>query len=67
MNVGELELTEARFATHELRIPAAATENGRLAVRFHLPDAAAPKTLGTGEHDRELALAFLEVRFAPAD
>jgi len=67
MNVGELELTEARFATHELRIPAAATENGRLAVRFHLPDAAAPKTLGTGEDDRELALAFLEVRFAPAD
>ncbi|MEJ2384673.1 MAG: sulfatase-like hydrolase/transferase [Xanthomonadales bacterium] len=65
--VGELELTEARFESHALRIPAAATAGGKLAIRFHLPDAVAPVTLGTGEDDRELALAFLEVRFDPVD
>jgi hypothetical protein len=67
IDVGDLELTEPKFKTHEMIIPASAIRGGRLAVRFHLPDAAAPKTLGTGEDDRALALAFLEVRFDPAD
>ena len=57
-----LELTEGRFKTHSVTIPSALTENGRLSIRFLLPDAASPLVLGSGEDERELAVAFLKVQ-----
>ena len=56
------ELTEARFKTYTVRIPADLVQNDRLSLRFLLPDAISPVLLGSGEDDRELALAFLKVR-----
>jgi hypothetical protein len=63
----EMELTEARFETHELIIPSDMIENDQISLRFLLPDAASPKSLGSGEDDRELALAFLQIQLDPID
>ena len=53
--------------THDIVLPAQLVDQDTLSVRFHLPDAASPLELGTGEDDRVLAVAFLEVRFEPVD
>jgi hypothetical protein len=65
--VTTLVLTEARFMTHDVVLPAQLVDQDTLSVRFLLPDAASPLELGTGEDDRVLAVAFLEVRFEPVD
>jgi hypothetical protein len=57
-----LELTEGRFNTYTVKIPSDLAGSGRLSIRFLLPDAASPLVLGTGEDERELALAFLKVQ-----
>jgi hypothetical protein len=42
-------------------------ENDQISLKFLLPDAASPKSLGSGEDDRELALAFLQIQLDPVD
>lgn len=63
----EMELTEGRFKTHELTIPSEMIEDDQISLKFLLPDAASPRSLGSGEDDRELALAFLQIQFDPID
>lgn len=64
-DLGEMELTEARFSTQSVDIPAEMAATGLLSVRFVLPDAVSPAELGTGEDERVLALAFMTVRLDP--
>ena len=66
--IGRMELDEYRTATHVFDIPADLVgDSGSLAIRFYLPDAAAPAVLGSGADERELALAFSGMRFDPVD
>lgn len=65
--VAQLELDENRFATHAVDIPARLIADNRISVRFHLPDAASPLSLGSGEDARELALAFMNLQIDPLD
>lgn len=71
VNGRELEnwnLTENRFQSLELLIPADALSGDTgMRLRFLLPDAAAPATLGTGKDRRKLALAFMSLRFEDLD
>jgi hypothetical protein len=66
-DLAELELVEDRFRTYTVDIPAALAQDGVLAVRFLLPDAMSPMELGTGEDERLLALAFMNVRLDPLE
>ena len=66
-DIAQLELSENRFKTHEVIIPARLIEEDLISVRFHLPDAASPLSLGSGEDARELALAFVKFQIDPVD
>lgn len=66
--VSELTLTENRFYKLEIEIPGELVEaSPETSIRFQLPDAASPLSLGSGKDARELALAFVNVQFDPAD
>ena len=62
--------SRAELETAAIRPPfslARLVDQDTLSVRFQLPDAVSPLDLGTGEDDRVLAVAFLEVRFDPVE
>lgn len=66
--VATLVLGENRFQTFTAVIPKDVLASGApMSIRFHLPDATSPATLGNGEDERELALAFMAVQFDPVD
>jgi hypothetical protein len=62
--VTRLELTREGFQELELLIPAELfSDAGPNRIEFDLPDARSPKSLGRSRDLRELALAFMELRF----
>jgi len=48
-----------------ITIPGEYVEDGRLFLTFELPDASSPKSLGVGEDDREVSLAFKSIAICP--
>jgi hypothetical protein len=62
--VAQWQLTEDRFQTRELRLPASMlNRDGSTDISFVLPDARSPESLGTGSDKRILGLAFLNLQF----
>ena len=62
--VAKWRLTENRFQTHELILPASMiNRDGKTEISFVLPDARSPESLGMGNDKRALGLAFMNLQF----
>lgn len=62
--LGRWILTENQFQSMELQIPPEVLSSGsETKLRFLLPDAAMPSSLGASRDSRKLALAFMNLRF----
>ena len=63
-SVAQWQLSENRFQTHKLTLPASMlNHDGNTEISFLIPDARSPKSLGTGSDKRVLGLAFLNLQF----
>jgi len=62
--VAQWQLSENRFQTRELTLPASMlSRDGNTALSFVTPDARSPASLGTGSDKRTLGLAFMNLQF----
>ncbi len=64
---GEWVISTNKFHDVELNIPQKLfSQSGNTDIRFELPDAQSPLSLGQGKGKRALALAFYSIQFKPA-
>jgi len=66
--VGSWNVSANKFQTMELVLPPGLfNRTEKTVIRFELPDAKSPKSLGVGKDTRDLAIAFYSIEFKQAD